>query len=83
MKIRLKAFGARRLSEKVAPSTNWPLEVWVIHERGDAFASVAQVELFRDKGEWFAWTAGTVSQETKALAHELAKKRNAVARKAA
>lgn len=75
MKLHLQTHDARRISKGVAPSTGWPIETWVIYEKGLPYDSVAQVQIFRDKGEWCAWTCSIIGRVTKALAIELASKR--------
>lgn len=44
---------ARLLATGVVAATGWPSETWVVHEKGSPYASVQQVKIYRDKGQWF------------------------------
>ncbi len=63
---------ARKLASKVNATTGWLVETWVIHTDDSAFDSVAQVEIFRDRGTWYAWSGSITRPETLRLARALA-----------
>lgn len=65
---------ANRLASSIAPSTQWPVETWVIRERDTT--PVCQVELYRHQGVWHAWTGSVIRQTTRELGRRLAIARN-------
>lgn len=70
---------ARRLSTDVNKATRWPVETWVVQEGGtpdEVGDSVVQVQIFHHNAKWNAWTSSLVRASEKALAEELARRRN-------
>jgi hypothetical protein len=79
---------AHRLTQKIAPSTGWPTETWVI--RQEDMTPIAQLELYfyQEKdpelvgraghAQWFLWTGSITRAEIRRLGMRLQDARNAV-----
>jgi hypothetical protein len=77
VKLRVKSgLSGRLLGTGVNEATRWPTETWSMHPPGDPYAATAQVTLFKDKGEWQAWTGNIWREEPRKNAQALARARN-------